>query len=335
MARRGGQVPAPAVDPPELDLDAREPVGAGEGRGRLQGPDRGWILAEPRTQLADPDVDGHRFRATEGEGRLEMFDRFAVGEDSLCAVGRLEVGRCSFRRAPGGPLVAGDPGDGRHVVAAARVEVQAKRVGGAPVEESATGEAGHLVRLVAQATMAEVVADRSGRATRATLDLADDPASHQLLDGIDRLLLRAAARPADGREVERPADDRGCRQHLRRRLADRCDPLPKQGTELARDAPRCLVPGSERLDDLERQALGVGDDGIDEGLTRRRCGPGGGLSRMDEACDRGPVEPFEDEDEDAWHPDQVTRRRQPIGRQILSSPGHQQDHGRPWSRRAR
>ena len=94
-----------------------------------------------------------------------------------------------------------------------RRPVQPERVGGAPVEQPAAGEARRLVGHVAHPAVREVVPD--GRAAAAG-HLADEAAAHELLDRVDRLLLRPAAGLADDREVERPTDDRRRRQDLGR-----------------------------------------------------------------------------------------------------------------------
>ena len=89
-------------------------------------------------------------------------------------------------------------------------------------------------------------------------DLADDAAAHQLLDGIDGLLLGSAARLADRREIERATDDRRGRQDLRGRLADGGDPFLEEGTHAPRRQAARGLPAGQRPRPMERQALGIG-----------------------------------------------------------------------------
>ena len=178
----------------------------------------------------------------EGQRGLEVCDRLPVGEDRLGAIGRLPIGLGSLGGPTGRPLVAGDEIEPPKIVATGSGQIEAQRIGRPSVEQAATREAGHLVRGVAQATVAEVVADR---ARRRRADLAHDPAPHELLDGIDGLLLGSTAGVAQRPEIEGATDDRRGRQDLGGRLADRRDPLrnsswtprgtsPVTGSSLAR-----------------------------------------------------------------------------------------------------
>ena len=162
--------------------------------------------------------------------------------------------------------MCGDEGEARQVVPAGSAEIEPQRICRPPMEQAAPREAGHLVRGVAQAAVAEVVADR---ARRRRADLAHDPAPHELLDGIHGLLLGSTARVAQRPEIEGPPDHGRRRQDLGSRLADRRDALAQQLLDAARHVAAHRLVAGEHLDDVERQALGVGGDGIDERVVGR------------------------------------------------------------------
>ncbi len=187
------------------------------------------------------------------------------------------------------------------------------------MEQAAPGLARRLVCRVAHPSVAEVVAQP---AVAGFVDLADDAASRQLLDRLDRLVLGSAARPADGREVEGSADDRGRGKDLCRRLADGRDALDEHGLDAARDAGAGRFAAFERGDHVERQAFRLGGVGIDQPLVRDPAG----LHGADDRSDLLAIEPTQTDVRHLGPPDQVVRRRGTRYRQVLAPPGQQQQH---------
>ena len=57
VAGRRREVAAPPMDATECDLDSRELVGRCQRRRCLEGRDRGRVLAQARSKLADPCMD--------------------------------------------------------------------------------------------------------------------------------------------------------------------------------------------------------------------------------------------------------------------------------------
>ena len=127
---------------------------------------------------------------------------------------------------------------------------------------------------------------------------------------------------SDG-EVERSTDDGRRREHLGGGLADRRDPLVEEHLDAARDAGRERLVARQRLDDVQRQPLGIGGDGLDDGLRGRTAHRR--TRRRDELRDRRSVETLEPDLDDARDPSELVRRLQAVRREILRPPSHEQE----------
>ena len=90
---------------------------------------------------------------------------------------------------------------------------------------------------------------------------------HQLLDGVDRLLLGPTAGVAQDRQLERAADDGRGGQDLGRRLADRPDPFEQERLDAPGQLRAGAVAARDGRDDVERQPFGVGRQRIDPGVV--------------------------------------------------------------------
>ena len=214
-----------------------------------------------------------------------MLDRFAIGVDRLGPVGRLDERGGRFGWATGGALVTGDQGEASQVIAIRRGRIEPQGIGRSPVEEPSSGQARRLVGDVADPAVREVVPDRR---TGPAGHLPDEPAVHQLLDGVDRLLFRPTAGQPQDRELEHPADDRRRRQDLARGLPDGGDPLEEQRLDATRQGRTRIVTAGDRRDHVEREPLGVGGQGVDHGIVHRV----GRAHRADDGGHTGTIEPF-------------------------------------------
>ena len=242
----GLDVATPGVDPAEAQLDRRQPGLVRHGGRRLEGRDRARVVAERRAHLADRELEPDHVRVPEGERGRQVLQRLAVGEHRPRQPARLAVGVRSLGVPARGELVARDLGEAGRVLPAARPQ----HLRDAPVEQPPPGEPDVLVRGVAQPRVAEVE-DRLA----AAVHLADDRPPDELLERVDRLVLRPAARDAHRAEVEGAADDRRRGEHLGRGLAHAREAFAEQGTHATRRLVRGPRSRGERLDDVQRQPL--------------------------------------------------------------------------------
>ena len=254
------------------------------------------------------------------ERSIEMADGLAVREDGLCSLGRGPVCVGRLEGTPRFTLVDGDQDVPRHVVAGRCGRFVPVRLGGASVEEPATGQARRVVGGIAHVAVAEVEADRAPQGIRV---LPDEPPSDEVFERDDGLLLRPAARVSDRRQIEHPADDRRRRQDLARGFINGRDALSQQGSHTAGDGHAGVVTAGEHLGDVQRQPLRVGGDRVDVGIGRL-VGRAGGPNHLG---DPTPIEAFERQAEGPGHPDQVVCGCGALDRQVLASPGDDQDEG--------
>ena len=230
VARRRGEVASPPMDAPERDLDAGQVAGpasaaavssaaiaAGYSPSRARSsPIRACIAASstaPRARAASRWSIASRLAKTASA-------RSAASRNAAAA----SAGRPASRSCAA--ISAYRPRSSRP----AR-RVRPHRLRGPAMEQPAAGQARRLVRHVAHPAVDEVVRHRTvrrrpgppGRCRGASTPRARRPSPPRT----------GRSRP-DRREVERATDDRRRRQHLRRRLADRHEPLAEHGL----DAPR-------------------------------------------------------------------------------------------------
>ena len=141
MTRRSREVTAAAVDTAEGNLDRRQLGGPSERGCRLERFVRLRILAQPRPQLPDPRMQCPCVRVVERQGSVEVSDRLAVREDRLCPIGCLEEGVGRLRRPTCLALMSCDQREATDVIPSADRRFEAKRVGGATVEQASSRQA--------------------------------------------------------------------------------------------------------------------------------------------------------------------------------------------------
>ena len=189
--------------------------------------------------------------------------------------------------------MAGDPGIARRIVPTERGDVQPEHIGDPPMEQSATGQAGRPVDQVPDGTVREVVAHIT---VGPVIGRPDQAATRQHLDRLDDLVLGPAARLAQGRQLERPADRGGRAQDLRREAVDVGQPLLEHGADAGRHAAGCRGTVGERLRDVQRQPFGGPPQVVGRGRTvihRDRCDEGAHVLEVEpvKGDDRVPGDP--------------------------------------------
>ena len=143
--------------------------------------------------------------------------------------------------------------------------------------------------------MSEVEGD-----VRAGPGLANEAAPHELLEGVDDLVLGPAAGAPHQAGVERPADHGGGREHLGARFGHRCEALADEradrppravAVDVGAPASGALASGvgaQQRLDQEQGQSLGLREQLVGSS----RAEPTGG-GRRHEVEDGVPVEAFQ------------------------------------------
>ena len=168
----------------------------------------------------------------EGQRGRVGIDGLAICEDPGRGLARIpECHRCLGVPA-GLPLVASQAREPRRVVAGGACCVEPDRLGDAPMEQPAPGQARRLVGQVPQRAVGEVV----GRGLFRLGGLPDEPPCCQLVQCVEDLVIGPAAGVAEGRDLE-GTPDRRCRcEHLRGDAID--------ASRDARTGPRAPLSGA-------------------------------------------------------------------------------------------
>ncbi len=285
-------------------------------RGRRREVEQGaLVVAEQGQEIAQGAMQLGDCRMAEGQRGLEMLPRLGIGEHhaGLVPGPSMRLGRRG--RLSGQRLV---PGDQRPALAVAgRAGQRGERRRDPTVEQSPAGEAEALVDDVAQSGVREVEAQAF---RRARLDLPYESSPGELLESFDRLVVAPPARGPDEIRIEGSADDRRRRQDLAGDLVDRGNPGSQQRLHAAGSRGQIGPRIGQGLDHVERQTLGILEQGVDPGLGRGRS-----EHRADERRHLRPVEPAKAHpvrESDAGG--QIVDALPDARLQVLDPPGHQQ-----------
>ena len=197
MPVRASPVAASGVELPLAILDCRHLLRSGQRRRGFEVGQGRFVVAKERQDLGERGAEVRDRRMAEPEGRLQVLARFLVGEDRP----RFVAGAVMRLRGCLGPagqgLVVRDerpPDPVRACACRAR-----ERIRDPGVEQSAPDHAQAFVGDISKARMREVEALLVGPGGD---DLPDEAAPHELLQGLDRLLVAPATGQSHEARVE-------------------------------------------------------------------------------------------------------------------------------------